>query len=94
MKVIKRINKFIEYKCNDCGNIFHVNIPNDLKEPVQYGKTVQSLAVCLTNEIYTPFNKTVKLVNGLTDGEINMSEGYVTKLQKRASSYLDEFIEN
>ena len=93
VKIIKRINKFIEYKCNDCGNIFHVNIPNDLKEPVQYGKTVQSLAVCLTNEIYTPFNKTVKLVTGLTDGEINMSEGYVTKLQKRASNYLDEFIE-
>lgn len=90
--LIKRNNKFINYRCKDCKNEFHVNIPNDLKEEIQYGKTVQSLAICLTNEIYTPFNKTVKLVNGITDGEITMSEGYVTKLQKRAASYLEEFI--
>ena len=60
--LVKRKNKFINYKCSDCGNVFHAPIPNDLKENIQYGKTLQSLAVCLTNEIYTPFNKTVKLV--------------------------------
>lgn len=90
--LIKRINKFVNYKCEECGNIFHAPIPNDLKEDIQYGKTVQSLAVCLTNEIYTPFNKTVKLVSGITDGQISMSEGYVTKLQKRAASNLEEYI--
>ena len=52
------------------------------------------MAVCLTNEIYTPFNKTLKLVRGITDGEINMSEGYVTKLQKRAANYLEKFIKD
>ena len=93
VKVIKRRNKFINYKCNICGKEFHRTIPNDLKEENQYGKTVQSLAVCLTNEIYTPFNKTVKLVSGITNGEINLSEGYVTKLQKRASGKLDLFID-
>ena len=91
--VVKRKNKFVNCRCKNCGNEFHANIPNDLKEPIQYGKTVQSLAVCLTNEIYTPFNKTVKLVDGITKGEIHMSEGYVTKLQKRASGFLEEFIE-
>lgn len=91
--LVKRKNKFINYKCSDCGNVFHAPIPNDLKENIQYGKTLQSLAVCLTNEIYTPFNKTVKLVQGITNGEINMSEGYVTKLQKRASKNLETFIE-
>lgn len=60
VKVIKRNNKFVNCKCCDCGSIFHANIPNDLKEDIQYGKTVQSLAICLTNEIYTPFNKTFK----------------------------------
>lgn len=90
--LVKRINRFKNCKCKKCGNIFHTNIPNDLKEEIQYGKTVQSLCVCLTNEIYTPFNKTVKLVSGITNNEINLSEGYVTKLQKRASSYLESFI--
>ena len=92
VKVIKRNNKFINCKCQDCGNLFHADIPNDLKEDIQYGKTLQSLCVCLTNEIYTPFNKTVKLISGITNGEINMSEGYVTKLQKKASGKLDNFI--
>lgn len=92
--IVKRNNKFTNCKCLDCGNVFHAEIPNDLKENIQYGKTLQSLAVCLTNEIYTPFNKTVKLISGITKNEINMSEGYVVKLQKRASELLDGFIED
>lgn len=93
VKIIRRNNHFANCKCKDCGNIFHSPIPNDLKEDIQYGKTVQALSVCLTNEIYTPFNKTVKLIKGITDGEINMSEGYVAKLQKRGAKNLETFIE-
>ena len=92
--LIKRDNQFAECICNKCGNVFHANISNDLKEEIQYGKTVQSLAVCLTNEIYTPFNKTVKLISGITHNEINMSEGFVTKLQKRAAGMLENFIKD
>lgn len=91
--IVKRNNKFINCRCKECGSVFHAKIPNDLKEEIQYGKTVQALAVCLTNEIYTPFNKTVKLISGLTNSEINMSEGYVAKLQKRAAIKLESFIE-
>ena len=50
------------------------------------------MAVCLNNEIYTPFNKVVKLIDGITNGEINLSEGYVAKLQKQASANLEEYI--
>lgn len=92
VKIIKRNNKFTNCKCKNCGHLFHANIPNDLKEDIQYGKTLQSLAVCLTNEIYTPFNKTSKLVYGITNGEINLSESYITKLQKKASNLLGTFI--
>lgn len=93
VKIVKRNNKFINCRCKECGSVFHAKIPNDLKEEIQYGKTVQALAVCLTNEIYTPFNKTVKLISGLTNNEINMSEGYVAKLQKKAASKLESFID-
>lgn len=92
-ETVKRLYKYKEYVCSKCGCKFHANIPVDLKEENQYGKTLQSLCVCLTNEIYTPFNKTVKLVSGITNGEINLSEGYVTKLQKRASDKLDNFVD-
>lgn len=92
VKVIKRIYKFMEVRCKDCGHVFRTRIPDNLKEENQYGKTVQALAVCLTNEIYTPFNKTVKLISGITHGEINLCEGYVAKLQKRASKNLGSFM--
>lgn len=92
VKVIKRKFKFKECKCLNCNNNFREIIPSNLKEENQYGTTVQSLAICLTNEIYTPFNKTVKLIEGITDGEIKPSEGYVAKLQSRASKYLNSFI--
>lgn len=92
VKIIKRIYKFKEIKCKKCGNIFKTKIPKELKEENQYGPTLQSLAVCLTNEIYTPLNKTVKLVSGITDGQINMSEGYVAKLQRKASQNTENFI--
>lgn len=93
VKVIKRLYKFKDCKCKNCGSHFHTPIPNNLKEENQYGSTVKSLAVCLNNEIYTPFNKVVKLVEGITNGEIKLSEGYVAKLQKQASDNLDEYIE-
>ena len=91
--IIKRINRFYNCHCNECNKDFHINIPNNLKEDIQYGRRLQSLAVCLTNDIYTPFNKTVKLISGITNGEIRMSESYVTKLQKRAAGYLEDFID-
>ena len=93
VKVIKRLYKFKDCKCKNCGSHFHTPIPNNLKEDNQYVSTVKSLAVCLNNEIYTPFNKVVKLVEGITNGEIKLSEGYVAKLQKQASDNLDEYIE-
>jgi len=92
VKVIKRRYKFNDCTCKDCNNYFHVPIPNELKEENQYGTTVQSLAVCLNNEIYTPFNKVVKLISGITNNEINISEGYIAKLQKMASENLEAFV--
>lgn len=92
VKVIKKKYKFKECICNKCNNKFHVNIPNELKEENQYGNAVKSMCLCLTNEIYTPFNKTVKLIRGITNDEINLSEGYVAKLQKQGSEKLENFI--
>lgn len=92
VKIIKRKYKFKECICNNCNTKFHSTIPNELKEDNQYGNAVKSMSLCLTNEIYTPFNKTVKLIRGITNDEINLSEGYVAKLQKYASEKLEDFI--
>ena len=94
VKMIKRRYEFPNCECLDCHSSFRAQVPPELKCENQYGPNVQSLAVCLTNEIYTPFNKTIKLVSGITDKEINLSEGYVIKLQSRASGFLDDFIKS
>ena len=90
--VEKKRHKFIEYKCEKCGKSFHKNIPNNLKEENQYGPQIQALELTLMNQGNVTINKAQKITYGLTDGEIDLSEGYIAKLQKRAAKGLEDFV--
>ena len=86
-------HEYIEYKCECCGKIFHEPIPNHLKEECQYGSNVKSIALTLGNVGNVPFNKTRRILSGLSMGEIEPCEGYLAKLQKTASKGLESFIQ-
>ncbi len=90
--VEKKRHKFIEYECKECGKKFHQEIPNNLKEENQYGPQVQALELTLMNQANVTINKAQKITKGMTDGEIDLSEGYIAKLQKRASDRLSDFM--
>lgn len=90
--VVKRRHQFIEYECKECGKKFHENIPNNLKEENQYGPEVQALELTLMNQANVTINKAQKITYGMTNGEIDLSEGYIAKLQKRASEKLQNFM--
>ena len=90
--VVKRRHKFMEYECEECGKKFHEEIPNNLKEENQYGPQVQALELTLMNQANVTINKAQKITKGLTNGEIDLSEGYIAKLQKRASEKLSDFM--
>ena len=90
--VVKRRHRYIEYKCEECGKKFHEEIPNNLKEENQYGPQVQALELTLMNQANVTMNKAQKITKGMTNGEIDLSEGYIAKLQKRASERLEEFM--
>ena len=90
--VVKRRHKFIEYKCEECGKTFHEEIPNNLKEENQYGPEVQALELTLMNQANVTMNKAQKITYGMTNGEIDLSEGYIAKLQKRAAKKLENFM--
>ncbi len=92
IKVIKRCNHFKEYKCSNCNKIVKKNIPNHLKEDIQYGSNVQATALTLMNIGNVPMNKVRRIIDGLTFNEIVLSEGYISKLQQRAASKLETFI--
>lgn len=88
---IKRRNHFIKYQCNCCHKEVHQNIPNRLKEENQYGSEIQSVALSLANEGNVSMNKIRHIIRGFSHGEIDMSEGYIAKLQKKASEKLEDF---
>lgn len=92
--VVKRRHLFVEYECKECGNKFHEDIPNNLKEENQYGPEVQALELTLMNQANVTMNKAQKITYGLTNGEIDLSEGYIAKLQERASKKLEGFIKD
>lgn len=92
LKTIKKRLHFKEYKCPKCNKIVRKNIPVNLKEDNQYGSNVQATALTLTNIGNVPMNKVRKIICGLTINDIDLSEGYISKLQKRAAKKLEKFI--
>lgn len=90
--VVKKIrHRFNETKCPVCHHREKVTIPASLKEENQYGTGVQALALTMLNEGFVSMKRTKEIVSGLTAGEINLSEGYIAKLQKRLYCCLSEF---
>lgn len=90
--VEKKRHKFFEYECKECGKKFHQEIPKHLKEENQYGPQIQALELTLMNQANVTMNKAQKITYGITDGQIDLSEGYISKLQKRAANQLTDFM--
>ncbi len=88
---IKRRHRFLTYKCSCCNQEVHEKIPTRLKEENQYGSEIQSLVLTLGNEGNVPLNKIRRIIRGFSHNEIDISEGYISKLQKKASQKLEQF---
>ena len=93
VRIIKKRNSFYVYQCDDCGHIVHSQIPLNLKESVQYGSNIQALALALTNVGFVSINRTKRLIEGMMNGALRPCEGYICKLQGRASAALRGFVE-
>ena len=91
IKVVKIKHEFFCYKRNNCGTVFRSQIPPVLKEKVQYGSELQTLALSLTNTVNASMNKASMFLAGITGGELTPCEGYVAKLQVRAAKGLQRF---
>jgi len=86
-------HEFEVYECQSCGKGTHYKIPKNLKMENQYGPSVQALSLTLMNQGNVAINKVRKIISGFTNGEINLSEGYIAKLQNRAAKNLETFNE-
>ncbi len=94
IQVIKRRHEYHLYRCVDCGAQLRQLIEPNLKEANQYGNTVQAMALSLMVTGNVAINKVSMLLNGMTGGMMNPSEGFICKLYKRASLKLDDFIKD
>ena len=93
--VVKKVRHiFYEYKCLDCGRLFHSPIPLSLKEPIQYGSNTQALGLALQDIGFVSINRSRSLINGIIGNGLRLSEGYLCKLQKRYSKALASFVED
>lgn len=92
--VIKRRHEYRLYKCAECGAEFRLQIDSKLKEANQYGTTVQAVALSLMVTGNVAINKVRMLINGMTSGRMNPSEGFICKLYMRAAMKLADFIKN
>jgi transcription elongation factor Elf1 len=91
--VIKKRHKFAISRCLECGHEFHQPIPAGLKEENQYGNNVQALALSLMNVENVSVNKVRKMIYGLSEEEINPSESYLIKQQRKAAERLKPFMD-
>lgn len=90
--ISKTRNKYNVYKCSKCNHINSIVIPDSLRAECSYGENVKSLILLMLNDTNAPYNKIRKLITGISNEEINISEGYIAKLQTKASLSLDKFI--
>ncbi|MGM9858624.1 MAG: transposase, partial [Bacilli bacterium] len=92
VRVKKIRHYFMEYKCQKCNQLLNVPIPNELKEENQYGNNIKAIAISLINEGCVSFNRTRNLIRGFSNNELDLSEGYLVKLQKNCSDKLNTFM--
>lgn len=90
--VVKRRHNYHIYECADCGARVRLQINNNLKEPNQYGATLQASALSLMVTANVAINKVCMLISGMTDGQMSPSEGFVCKLYQRAAKVLEGFM--
>jgi rRNA maturation protein Nop10 len=93
IRVVKRRHEYHVCRCAKCGATARQPIPTNLKEQNQYGSQAQALALSLMNTGNVAINKVRTLLSGMTGGSMLQSEGYIAKLQYRAATGLNMFVE-
>jgi len=93
VKVVKKRHIFKEYVCDSCGKTIRTKDPS-LKAENQYGPVIQATALALMNRGFVSINRTKSLLCGIDPASVSISEGYLTKLQKRYADKLNEFVDD
>lgn len=92
VKIIKKRHRFKKYRCKKCGKIVRAPIPKRLKEQNQYGPALQAMALALVDLGFVSVSRAQDIVAGILHRGLSPSEGFVGKVQKKASRMLKGFL--
>ena len=92
VRIIKRRHRFKKYRCKKCGKIVRAKIPKRLKEQNQYGPTLQAMILALVDLGFVSISRAQEIVTGILHRRLLPSEGFVGKVQKKASRLLKGFL--
>ena len=82
IKIKRTRNNIHNYKCCNCKKNITAN--KTLPRGASYGPHINATILSMVNDTNVPFNKVVSHISGITNGKINISEGYAMKLQKKS----------
>ena len=91
VKVKKIEHLYYVYQCKNCGTEVISRTSPEKRTKVRYGANVQAFILVLLNVMNSSINKVPVFLQGITNGEIKPSEGYVAKVQSRAAKALVAF---
>jgi hypothetical protein len=90
--------QFMEYLNTQTGETVHAPIPKNLHNEISYGKNIKALAVMLNSDANVSVDKTIEIINEISNQEIKISKGFVNnlngKIAKVCESELDEIFIN
>ena len=89
IKINRIRHRFYEIVCSHCNMRFKVKIPNNIKEPAQYGPHIKSLICVLLKTGIVSVNRVSLIINSLL--KLNISEGYICKLARQLGEMCNDF---
>ena len=93
IRTVKKRHSFKEYVCAGCGHTVRSK-DDSLKSENQYGPVIQTLAMSLLDLGFVSINRTRKILSGMDPGFLSISDGYLSKLQKRYALKLRGFVDD
>ena len=89
IKINRIRHRFYEIVCSHCNMRFKIKIPNQIKEPAQYGPHIKSLICVLLKGGIVSVKRVSLIINSLL--KLNISEGYICKLARQLGEMCEDF---
>jgi len=92
LRIVTDVIEYVtqEFRDRRTGQRVHAEFPEGLVDDVTYGGSVKATAYLLNNHLYTSIDKTRRFLKDISQGRIDISNGFICNLSKQFSKYTEE----